>query len=272
MRTDPPQGPGGPWTSNLAVDEFAVLQEAGFDPVGQVAGTVVQNLSWWYKSEAPRPYSMALSDPLMAPDRRFEGAYKPILDRYVYALTAARRTARDRMAAECADFGGDGVVAVTTSVEPFQGYEGVIRFAVMGTAVRARGVVRPPRPFVSHLSAQDFAKLILGGWVPVDIAVGISVFCRMDTPPLLRATRRRAPAQEIKGWTELVSAARDHARVRLWRNLARVGADGVVMSEANLNVYEKTSTRVAEATYTATAITNFGPPGKIKPALAILRL
>jgi hypothetical protein len=55
----------------------------------------------------------------------------------------------------------------------------------------------------------------------------------------------------------------------VWRNLARVGADGAVMSEANLNVYEKTDIWVAEATYTST---DFGPHREIKPSLTILRL
>lgn len=254
------------------MDEFTALRQIGFEPVGQVAGSVVRNLSWWYKSEAPRLNSMAMSDPLMTPDRLLTGSYKQILDQYVGVLTAARRTARDRMAAQCARLGSDGVVAVTTVVEPFRPYEGIIRFTATGTAVRARGVVRPPWPFVSHLPAQDFAKLIGAGWVPVDIAVGISVFCRANTTALRRAGRRFAPAQELRGWTELVSAALDHARIRLWRDIARVGADGAVMSEANLDVYEKTDTHVAEATYIGTAITNFGPPRKIKPPSMILRL
>jgi hypothetical protein len=139
------------------VAEFVALGHAGFDPVGQVAGFVVQDLSWWYKSDGPRPNSMAMSDPLMSPER-LEGAYKPILDRYVHTLTAARRRARE------------------------------------------------------------------------------------------------------------------HARLRLWRNIARVGADGAVLSEANVNVYEKTDSRVAEATYVGTAITSFGSSRKTKRSLTILRL
>lgn len=233
MGTDPVRAPGVPWTSGLTVDGFAALRQVGFDPVGQVAGTAVQDFSWWRKYDGPSSvYGYATSFPLRSPERHLEGTlYTPSLDRYVHGLTTAWQTARDRMVAECTNLGADGVVAVTTSAEPFQKDEDVIRFTIMGTAVQAQGTVRPWRPFASHLSAQDFAKLIAGGWVPVDIAVGISVFCRLNTLPLARATRRRAPAQEIKGWTELVSAAREHARVRLRHNLARVGARVDLTSE-----------------------------------------
>jgi hypothetical protein len=69
MHTGHRPGPGIRWTSDLAVDEFTALREVGFDPVGQVAGSVVRNLSWWYKGEAPGLRSMAMSDPLMTPDK-----------------------------------------------------------------------------------------------------------------------------------------------------------------------------------------------------------
>lgn len=215
---------------------------------------------------------MAMSDPLMTPDIVYSGSYKRVLEKYVDVVTAARRTARDRMVRQCARLGGDGVVTVTTVVEPFRSYEGIIRFTATGTAVRARGVVRPPWPFVAHMPAQDFAKLIGAGWVPVDIAVGISVFCRAKTTALSRAGRRSAPTQELRGWTESVSAARDHARDRLSRDIVRIGADGVVMVEENVNVYEKAGTPTAEATYVGTAITNFRPLRNIRPPRMVLPL
>jgi uncharacterized protein YbjQ (UPF0145 family) len=276
MEADFLAAPGGPWTSGLTVDGFTALRQVGFDPVGLVAGTTVQDFSWWSRHDGPEPArAYTTFFPLRSPDRRLhlDGMlYMPSLDRYVDGLTTAWQTARDRMVAECTDLRADGVVAVTTSAEPFQQNEDVIRFSIMGTAVRAQGAVHPWRPFASHLSAQDFAKLIAGGWVPVDLAVGISVFGRLNTPPLLLATRRRAPAQEINGWTELVSAAREHARVRLRHKVARVGATGVLLAQANLKVYQKASMRVAEAMFVGTAITDFGPSRNARPPLTITRL
>jgi hypothetical protein len=54
--------------------------------------------------------------------------------------------------------------------------------------------------------------------------------------------------------------------------LARVGATGVLIAQANLYVYEKAAMRVAEATFLGTAITNFGPPRNARRPLTIMRL
>jgi hypothetical protein len=45
----------------------------------------------------------------------------------------------------------------------------------MGTAVRALGCPALARPFATELSGADFAKLVMAGWVPAGIALGIAV-------------------------------------------------------------------------------------------------
>jgi hypothetical protein len=42
----------GTWTSSLTVGEFAGLRSIGFEPVGQVMGSTVHNLGWWYGTPA----------------------------------------------------------------------------------------------------------------------------------------------------------------------------------------------------------------------------
>ena len=80
----------------------------------------------------------------------------------VEAMYQARRTAVDRMTAECAALGGHGVVGVRLSRGPFT--LGGLEFTAIGTAVRATGVPAGPRvPFTSGVSGQDFARLITGG-------------------------------------------------------------------------------------------------------------
>src|SRR5260370_189693 len=49
-----------------------------------------------------------------------------------------------------------------------------------GSAVGARGARRLRRPFTCDLSGQDFTKLISNDWVPVSLALGISVGVRHD--------------------------------------------------------------------------------------------
>ena len=65
------------------------------------------------------------------------------------------------MSAECAALGGHGVVGVSLDIGPSAGG---LEFKALGTAVRAPGAIYPKSPFTSHLSGQDFAKLIITGW------------------------------------------------------------------------------------------------------------
>src|SRR3954447_6067629 len=126
-----------------------------------------------------------------------------------------------RMAAECAALGGDGVVAVGLTIAPFRGAAHHLEFQAFGTAVRATGPVRPGRIFLSHVSGQEFVKLIETGWVPVDLALGAAMGIRHDDWGVNWSTGRFAPTQEVGGWTELVSVTRRKARSRLFADARR---------------------------------------------------
>ena len=113
--------------------------------------------------------------------------------RAAQALYDGYQTAIDRMAGECSDLGGHGIVDASLQVTETPGDSftaATVEFKVTGTAVRGPG--RPPlaRPFTSELSGPDFAKLLMDGWVPAGIALGISVaaLCLIhtgsDLPPL----------------------------------------------------------------------------------------
>jgi hypothetical protein len=109
--------------------------------------------------------------------------------------------------------------------------------------VRALGDVRPGHVFLSHLSGQEFAKLIETGWVPVDLVLGASVGVRHDDWRTGRSTGAFAPSQEVAGWTELVSVTRHEARRHFLADATRTGADGVVVSDVDLRVSERGCTR-----------------------------
>ena len=138
------------------------------------------------------------------------------------SLYEARTRAMERMRQEAERLGGDGVVAVRLSVGPFDN-AGTLEFRAIGTAVRADGPVRPRTPFLSDLTGQEFAMLLDAGWVPAALVLGLAVMVRHDD----WATRRQTTTwsnQEVGGYTELVSAARDASRARLRDDCARHGA------------------------------------------------
>jgi uncharacterized protein YbjQ (UPF0145 family) len=270
----------GTWTSGLTVDEFAGLRSVGFEPVGQVMGSTVHNLGWWYRSAINCGYQPGLFGAGVAVTvTSSRSGARGGFGAYIDTLYRARRTAMSRMAAECAALGGDGVVAVDLTIAPFQGSPHHLEFQALGTAVRAVGPVRPGRVFLSHVSGQEFVKLIETGWVPVDLVIGASVGVRHDDWRVNWSTGRFAPAQEVGGWTELVSVTRRNARKRLHADAKRTGADGVVVSGIDLRVDERDCRvadhqhdHVVETTILGTAIAEFRTPHRPIRPLTIMRL
>lgn len=152
------------------------------------------------------------------------------------ALYDARERAIERMRQECAGLGGDGVVAVRLSRAAFPA--GGVEFRAIGTAVRADGDVHTSRPFTCDLTGQDFAKLIVAGWLPCALALGVCVAVRHDD---MRTTMqaRSWTNTEMTGLTELVHAARAGAREWLRQDVARYGGTHVVQREIELHIGEQ---------------------------------
>ena len=270
----------GTWGSALSTEEFAAIRSVGFEPAGQVLGAAVYNLGYTGGYGCPGAWSggflgVGIGAPTQVSGRGGWGSFGPLTQ----AMYAARRTAISRMVEECAALGGHGIVGVRLSIGAFPA--GGLEFKAIGTAVRGQGAAAPPRPFSSDLSGQDFAKLITAGWVPVGLALGISIGIRHDDWATRQARSWGAGNQEVMGYTELVSEARHDARVQLQADVARQGGTGVVIATNDLQIRERecpsqenTRDHIAEATFIGTAIVPFtrrrpaAPPG----SLAILSL
>jgi hypothetical protein len=93
-------------------------------------------------------------------------------------------------------------------------------------------------------------------------------------------TRWGAGNTEVSGYTDLVNATRHDARHQLEVDVAKHGADGVVLQQMIIRVgehecpvQEGRRDHVLEATIIGTAIARFGRPrGPVKPPLAIMSL
>lgn len=255
----------GTWSSALSTDQFAAIKSVGFEPVGQVLGAAVYNIGFPGGTGCPtygidsNSYQRArLSVYTVVSGSGASSAYGPLVN----ALYSARRMALRRMAAECLALGGHGVVGVSLTLGPFPA--GGIEFKAIGTAVRAPGGVRLKEPFTSHLSGQDFAKLIQGGVVPVSLVLGISIGVRHDDWLTKGQARWSAGNAEVAGYTELVNRTRDDARNELKLDVSRVCGDGVVVSDLALRIGEHEckgiggrTDHVAEVTMLGTAIVRF---------------
>jgi uncharacterized protein YbjQ (UPF0145 family) len=274
----------GTWGSALSADEFSAIRTTGFEPAGQVLGAAVYNIGYVGYGCPAYGYGMGMYPGRFAGPARSVttvsgtggtlGSYAPV----VKTLYQARRTAIGRMTTECQELGGHGVVGVRLTIGSFPA--GGLEFKAIGTAVRAAGARGPKTPFTSDLSGQDFAKLVLAGWMPVSLVLGISIGARHDDWVTVSQTRWGAGNTEVSGYTELVNETRHDARVQLERDVARHGADGVVVQEMDMRIgehecpmQEGRRDHVVEATIIGTAIAHFKPrQAPVSRPLAIMSL
>src|SRR5260221_13918487 len=143
-----PGRPGSIFTSDLSVNEFLVVREAGFRPLGLVLGSWIYHaglqIGRWGKTQE--------------------------LDVLSQAMYHARELAMTRMEAEAQALGADGVVGVRLDVEMKEFGADLAEFIAVGTAVHAEpdagdGGVRDWRnnkqpPFTSDRSGPYFSPLI----------------------------------------------------------------------------------------------------------------
>ena len=245
----------GTWGSALTAGEFAAIRSVGFEPVGQVFGAAV------YSAGPASGYSCpaAPGSSGVGPAAQVSGGRPRSFGPLVQTMDLARHTAVGRMITECAGLGGHGVVGVRLSRGSFP--LGGPQFTALGTAVRAPGAADgPPVPFTCEVSGQDFAKLMMTGWVPA----GSCSASRSGPGTMHRPTARQArwgPRNaEVAGWTELVSQSRHDARRQLESDVRRLGADGVVIATMRMRVRERTPAAAAAAT------TSWRPPSSAPPS------
>ena len=273
--------PCGTWGSALTSQEFAALRSVGFEPVGQVFGAAVYSAGYASGYDCPGArgssgHRMPARAATQVSGRGGLGSFGPL----VRAMYQARHTAIDRMMAECAQLGGHGVVGVRLSLGSFP--LGGLEFKAIGTAIRAPGAAYGQRvPFTCGVSGQDFARLVMAGWVPAGLALGISIGSRHDDWTTARQTRQWSGNVEVAGWTELVNRSRHDARRRLEGDVRRLGAEGVVIASMQMRVRERDCPvnvgrrdHVVEVTLTGTAIARFARAGQRRagPALAVMAL
>src|SRR5579862_1610782 len=110
--------PGSPralFTSDLSVNEFLLVREAGFRPLGLVLGSSVYHvgvqIARWSKNQE--------------------------LDVLSQAMYHARELAMTRMEAEADALGADGIVGVRLDVEMKEFGADIAEFIAVGTAVKA---------------------------------------------------------------------------------------------------------------------------------------
>jgi uncharacterized protein YbjQ (UPF0145 family) len=198
------------FTSDLSVDEFLLVEQAGFEALGLVLGSSIYHVGFqWQK--------WSVSQEL------------PVLTRAMYE---ARELAMTRMEEEADLLGADGVVGVRLVFKQYAMDEGVLEFQAIGTAIRHRertGSFRTKdnRPFTSDLSGQDLWKLVRAGYRPVSLSMGACVY-HIAHLSFLQTLKQVGRNQEMTVYTEATYAARELALERMQAEAVQRGGIGVV--------------------------------------------
>src|ERR1700752_1385995 len=148
----------GFFTSDLSINEFLLVKQAGFEPLGLVLGSSIYHIGF-QQSNWNRSQEMSV---------------------LTQAMYHARELAMTRMEEEADQLGADGIVGVRLDIRRYQGGGRKGGFIAGGSAVKHRGgeLHRAPngRPFTSDLSGQEFSTLLRTGYRPVGLVMGNGVY------------------------------------------------------------------------------------------------
>jgi uncharacterized protein YbjQ (UPF0145 family) len=214
-------GPGRRlFSSDLSVNEFLLVKDAGCDPIAQVMGTSIFHIG-------------------QIPDYKGKTAELTVISE---GHREARRLALARLAEEAMLVGADAVVGakirermITMGARGKGGDDGgeIIEFTVVGTAVRAPFLVHPRgQPIVTDLSGQDLWALVMEGWEPCCF---LFEFCRYHG---WHVTAGSGGHGELEDARKVVEEAREIAARRMLQQAAQQQAEFVVGSDVTIKVKE----------------------------------
>ena len=198
------------FTSDLSVDEFLLVEHAGFQCLGLVLGSCIYHVGFqWQKWNVSQELTVLTQ-----------------------AMFNARELAMTRMEEEADLLGADGVVGVRLIFSKYSVDENVLEFQAIGTAVRHRertGSYRTKdnRPFTSDLSGQDLWKLERAGYRPVTLAMGACVY-HIAHLSFMQALKQAGQNNEMKIYTDATYAARELALERMQKEAQERGGVGIV--------------------------------------------
>jgi uncharacterized protein YbjQ (UPF0145 family) len=211
------------FTSDLSVNEFLLVKEAGFDPVGLVVGCSMYHIGFQWAGINQNMEMTVLSQ----------------------AMYHARELAMTRMQEEAEALGADGIVGVRLSAKHMSWEPNMAEFVAIGTAVRARDRSQSYRtntnkPFTSDLSGQDFWTLLRAGYRPLGLVMGNCVY-HVAFQSLGQWFRNVGKNVEMTNFTQALYDARELAMERMQIEASRLDAEGIIGANIHENQYSWSS-------------------------------
>lgn len=265
----------GAWTSDLSTSEMALISSLGLQPLGLVMGSAIYRLagqwgqSYWnqgwggWARQYPCPHGWYHDD------ARTGFNWEHVL--HEQGLLEARGLAMARLEEEAVGLGAHGVAGVRLTFRRMEGTFDVIEFQAIGTALRRSG--RPPlqRPFTSHLSGQELAKLLLRGYVPARLVMGVASV-EVDPGCGMEWNMGSWSNVEVDQISDGIQQARELA-IRHLAAEARDAGDLVLGVSVDYGLHELPGeARLVELMALGTAVRRFADEPLPDPPLPILRL
>jgi uncharacterized protein YbjQ (UPF0145 family) len=240
------------FTSDLSVNEFLLIKEAGFHPLGFVMGSSIYHTGIqtrkWSKSQE--------------------------LAKLTEAMYNARELAMARMEEEAEQLNADGVVGVRLDVNYYEWGSDAAEFIAMGTAVAAESGVshrnKLGKPFTSDLSGQDFWTLMQTGYIPQGLVMGTCVY-HIAHRGLLQTMGSVGQNVELPNFTQALYEARELAMTRMQDEAERLDATGIV----GVRLEEKShqwGSHTIEFLSLGTAVVNTGGDVKLPAPTTVISL
>ena len=204
----------GFFTSDLSVNEFLLVKEAGFEPLGLVLGSSIYHIGMQI------------------------GTWNQNMEMGVLtqAMYHARELAMTRMEEEADQLGADGIVGVRLTIGRYDWGADMAEFIAVGTAVKHKAgeLHRAPngRPFTSDLSGQDFSTLLRAGYRPVGLVMGNCVY-HVAQRGMMQSLRQVGRNMEMTNFTQALYEARELAMGRMQTEAEEVQAGGLVGVKLN---------------------------------------
>ncbi|HUZ84445.1 MAG TPA: heavy metal-binding domain-containing protein [Gaiellales bacterium] len=244
------QNKAGLFTSDLSVNEFLMVKQAGFDPLGLVVGSSIYHIGFQQRSWNQNQEMEVLTQ----------------------AMYHARELAMTRMEEEADQLGADGVVGVRLDIGRYEWGPDLAEFIAIGTAVKHREgqLHRAPsgRPFTSDLSGQDFWTLLATGYRPVGLVMGNCVYhvAHQGIGGFLRKLGQNA---EMENYTQALYDARELAMERMQVEAQQTQAEGIV----GVQLHERShgwGSHVIEFFAVGTAVVPMSDDHTIQPPTLVL--
>jgi uncharacterized protein YbjQ (UPF0145 family) len=251
---------GSFFTSGLSVNEFALLDRLGPQPLAQVMGASVVRVGWQYLPPlgpnpmfyVNRPWVGANVSAYQAAQRYTEPSWNQLrtykwhnevvceLDVLADAWNTARRRALGRLYEEALLIAADAVVGVHLSRSDHDLGKGLIEYMVTGTAIRFPDSTGTMAPLLTDVSAQEFWKLHTAGHEPVGLVASTAVmFASPARTTRIRRSRKPAQNRELDELSRAFQAARESVRSALRDQTSYVHGTGAVGVEFEHTVHRE---------------------------------